>query len=186
MSNGEWHCPNCNVYISAESVTYDERHCVCGSDVDWHEDDVETESLRFAKKLLAIPDADPLDPLRNMRLNLASALSAVCNGSVWLTEGEIKQWVSDMDTYINLAAGPHREQVTGGQQPETRHGCGPGEALPAGTATEGAALPRKTKAELIQEFSYLTFTHEQFTSFAQIQQHHQRLADLAGQIAGRE
>lgn len=67
-------------------------------------------------------------------------------------------------------------------EPE-RHGCGPGESLPADTVTEGARLPRRTKAELKNE--YFKVLKEPAETWHQLHDVHQRLADLAGQIAGR-
>ena len=60
-----------------------------------------------------------------------------------------------------------------------------GEALPAGTQTEGARLPRRTRGELIDKYiATQRFGYE--TGWISRSQYHKRLADLAEQIAGRE
>lgn len=63
------------------------------------------------------------------------------------------------------------------------HGCGPGEALPADTVTEGASLPRRTRNELIREFAVLE--RRTIRDWPDAQFKYQRLADLAGQIEER-
>ena len=35
---GGWWCTRCKVYVSAESVTFEEKHDVCGADVIYREE----------------------------------------------------------------------------------------------------------------------------------------------------
>ena len=66
---------------------------------------------------------------------------------------------------------------------DTRHGCGPDVALPPDTVTEDARLPRKTREELILEMNTLKNYPPMEEMWDDLQRFHQRLADLAGQIA---
>lgn len=69
------------------------------------------------------------------------------------------------------------------------YGCGPGEALPPDTVTEGARLPRKTREELIAEYWDMiqdVWNLQDIQDWTVRNLAHQRLADLAGQIAGME
>jgi len=74
----------------------------------WGNEPLPVDGLEIAKFLVSLPEPDPLADITNMRRNLERALLIARDGSVYLTEAEVKYWIEGIDKF--LQANPTRDR----------------------------------------------------------------------------